>query len=220
MPVMDGFQALQEMRRLERECARQPAVVLACSAKALTEDVQACLTAGFDGYLSKPMRRQELLDTVRKATVDRGHASEDELHGPTFLVADGSDVMRIIIAKVLKELGQTRILEAGNGQEALELFKNNSVDCIICDWNMQRMKGIELLHEVRATESSKGVPFIMLTAEHLDDCASRAMDTGSTRFLTKPFHLEELKAAVASVLPELPELSKLPEQSKLPESRG
>jgi len=200
MPVMDGFQALHEIRRHERETGRPSTQVIACSAKALKEDEQACLRAGFDAYMSKPMRRSDLLGAVRRAAESMHGNANARSREPVFLVADDSSVMRIIVSKVLKEMGHSRILEANNGREALELFLGGEVDCIICDRNMPRMKGIELLQQVRALPKGAATPFIMLTAEHQDEYVSRATAEGITRYVTKPFRLEQLKEIVGSVL--------------------
>jgi PAS domain S-box-containing protein len=68
MPVMDGYTATREIRRLEREegCKRTPIVAL--TAYALTEDIQKCLDAGCDDHLTKPIRKPILMEAIRKFT--------------------------------------------------------------------------------------------------------------------------------------------------------
>ena len=64
MPVMDGFTATQEFRKLEREKGLPATPVIALTAYSLRSDEERCLAAGCDAYLSKPIRKQHLLDMV------------------------------------------------------------------------------------------------------------------------------------------------------------
>ncbi len=66
MPVMDGYTATREIRRLEREEGRKPTPIVALTAYALKEDIQKCLDAGCDGHLTKPIRKPILLEAIRK----------------------------------------------------------------------------------------------------------------------------------------------------------
>ena len=65
MPVMDGFQATQAIRKLaDPRRARLP--IIAVTAHALKGDAERCLAAGMDGYLSKPVQREELLELIER----------------------------------------------------------------------------------------------------------------------------------------------------------
>ena len=85
MPVMDGFQATQAIRKLaDPKKARLP--IIAMTAHALKGDAERCLEAGMDGYISKPVKAEELIELVERlarepvgpsepiATADRGGA--------------------------------------------------------------------------------------------------------------------------------------------------
>ncbi|MEX2588477.1 MAG: PAS domain S-box protein [Actinomycetota bacterium] len=72
MPVMDGYQATQKIRRLGGPAARVP--IIALTASAMASDRDRCLRAGMDYYLSKPMEKQELAETVIQA-MQSGHNS-------------------------------------------------------------------------------------------------------------------------------------------------
>jgi CheY-like chemotaxis protein len=62
MPVMDGFQATREIRRIEEKAARVP--IIAMTASAMLGDREACLAAGMDDYVTKPFNSMSLLETV------------------------------------------------------------------------------------------------------------------------------------------------------------
>jgi two-component system sensor histidine kinase/response regulator len=66
MPVMDGYTATREIRRLEREGGRRPTPIVALTAYALKEDIRKCLDIGCDAHLTKPIRKPILLEFIRK----------------------------------------------------------------------------------------------------------------------------------------------------------
>lgn len=71
MPVMNGYEATAAIREQEAELRRRPAQILALTAHVLEEERQACLNAGMNGFLTKPLRQQDLMDaidTARKAS--------------------------------------------------------------------------------------------------------------------------------------------------------
>jgi CheY-like chemotaxis protein len=64
MPEMDGLTATQEIRKMERREDRPATPIVGLTANAMTGDREACLNAGMDGYLSKPIRSAELLAVI------------------------------------------------------------------------------------------------------------------------------------------------------------
>ncbi len=117
------------------------------------------------------------------------------------LVVDDSKVMRGIIRKMLAALPGVGVVEARDGKEAWELLRTQAVDVILSDWNMPRMRGIELLRLVRADPGLSKVPFLMVTAEAQDVNHGEAAAAGVSSYLTKPFTSETLRAALAPFLP-------------------
>ena len=70
MPLMDGYEACRAIRAKERERNRRPTPIIALTARAMKSDKEACFAAGMDGYVTKPIRSQELrraLETYARA---------------------------------------------------------------------------------------------------------------------------------------------------------
>jgi two-component system chemotaxis response regulator CheY len=116
-------------------------------------------------------------------------------------VVDDSKVMRGIIRKMLAAFPQVEVVEARDGMQAWELLQAQAVDVILSDWNMPRMKGIDLLRRVRADADLGEVPFIMVTAEAQSANHSAADAARVSAYLTKPFTAETLWAVLAPFLP-------------------
>ncbi len=76
MPVMDGLEATRQIRRLEAERGQHLPIV-AMTAHVKIGDEERCLEAGMDGYLSKPIRREQLLDAIQEIVLDAEHPDPD-----------------------------------------------------------------------------------------------------------------------------------------------
>jgi two-component system chemotaxis response regulator CheY len=115
------------------------------------------------------------------------------------LVVDDFATMRRIIKNVLKQIGFTNIVEADDGTTALEALKEKKVDLIISDWNMPKMTGLDLLKTVRGNESTKDLPFVMVTAEAQKDNVLQAVQAGVSNYIVKPFTADTVKEKLAKV---------------------
>ena len=116
------------------------------------------------------------------------------------LVVDDSKVMRGVLRKMLGCDG-TEVLEAHDGKHALEVLAAEPVDCVISDWNMPRMKGIELLRRVRQDAALAHLPFVMVTAEAMAQNVAEADAARVSAYLTKPFTAEGLWDTLRAILP-------------------
>lgn len=102
------------------------------------------------------------------------------------VVEDLSD-MRDIVRRLLGVLGYDKVTTATNGFEAWEQLKVDRFDLVLCDWNMPKMSGRELLEKVRSTPALNHLPFIMITGETASDRVKNAISGGVTDFIVKPF---------------------------------
>src|SRR5438270_13097976 len=108
------------------------------------------------------------------------------------LVVDDSRTIRIIIGKMLREIG-IEVLEATNGVEALEQIKRNpNVELLLVDWNMPEMNGIEFIRAVRSQPAYKAVPILMVTSEAQGEQVTQALSAGANEYLMKPFNKDVL----------------------------
>lgn len=122
----------------------------------------------------------------------------------TVLTVDDARLIRRNVANLLGELDVSRVLEAGNGREAIAILRQHRVDLIISDWTMPEMNGQELLEWVRANEDTQKTPFIMLTAEGDQERVIAALKAGVTNYIIKPFTSETLYKKIRQFLPKTP----------------
>jgi len=109
------------------------------------------------------------------------------------LVIDDSRAMRLILGGTLKQLGY-EVLEAGNGQEALDRIRDHGKpDVAMVDWNMPVMSGMEFVKAVRADASLDSLPLVMVTTETEMDQVASALEAGVNEYVMKPFTREALK---------------------------
>ncbi|GLQ05636.1 response regulator [Sneathiella chinensis] len=118
------------------------------------------------------------------------------------LIVDDYKTMLRIIRNLLKQLGFDNVDEASDGSAALAKMRTRKYGLIISDWNMEPMTGYQLLQEVRADESLKATPFIMITAESKTDNVIAAKKAGVNNYIVKPFNAATLKTKMAAVLGE------------------
>jgi two-component system, chemotaxis family, chemotaxis protein CheY len=105
-----------------------------------------------------------------------------------FLVVDDFSTMRRIVRNLLKELGYTNVDEAEDGVAALQKLRGGAgFQFVVTDWNMPNMTGIELLKNIRADDSLKHLPVLMITAEAKKENIIEAAQSGASGYIVKPF---------------------------------
>jgi two-component system chemotaxis response regulator CheY len=124
------------------------------------------------------------------------------MDGITALIVDDSSVMRKIVERSLRQAGITlaRVLEAGNGAEALAVLADNRVDLILCDINMPVMDGLEFVKTLPTVPNAKNVPVVMITTEGSEAHVVQALSSGARGYIRKPFTLDQVKEQVIPVL--------------------
>jgi len=115
------------------------------------------------------------------------------------LAVDDSSSMRQMVAFTLKGAGY-QVVEAADGQEALNKAKSQSFDLIITDVNMPIMDGITFIKNLRGEANYKFTPMLMLTTESSSDKKAAGKAAGATGWIVKPFNPDQLLNTVKKVL--------------------
>lgn len=113
------------------------------------------------------------------------------------LIVDDDASTRISLKAVVESFGY-RVLVAGSGQEALELFESNNCNIILSDWEMHGMTGPELCQRIRTLGHTTYTYFILLTSHSNTEHVVEGLEAGADDFMSKPFNPAELKVRIQS----------------------
>jgi two-component system chemotaxis response regulator CheY len=115
------------------------------------------------------------------------------------LVVDDSRTMRMLVTRTLRQagFGGHDIVEAGDGLEALDVIRSVGADIVLCDWNMPRMSGLELLQTLRGHGDKR--PFGFVTSEGTPAMREVAEKEGANFVITKPFTAEIFQQVLGGV---------------------
>jgi two-component system chemotaxis response regulator CheY len=116
----------------------------------------------------------------------------------TCLVVDDSRVIRKIARRILEEM-DFQIVEAEDGEQALEVCKRELPDAILLDWNMPVMDGYEFLGNLRRLPDGEQPKVVFCTTENGIDHISRALRAGANEYIMKPFDKDIVAAKFQEV---------------------
>ena len=111
------------------------------------------------------------------------------------LLIDDSKSMRAIMRAALQPMGKLDIVEAHDGVDATSKVIACKPQLILCDSDMPKMNGLELLEKVRADARFATLPVLMLTTEGQPELIAKAKSLGARGWMVKPFKPEQLVAA-------------------------
>lgn len=191
MPGLDGFMVLE---KLKANVATQDIPVVIVSALA---EQEKGLSLGAVDYLTKPIDRQRLLQSVSQLTRLK---SREGKFPAVFIVDDDKELVDLVRIHLLMG-GNFRVTCAYNGREAIEKMKKQSPDLIILDILMPEMDGFEVIEALKSNPLTRHIPVIILTAKDLTEKEREALQLGTTRYLTKTlFSKEDLLAEVGDMV--------------------
>lgn len=114
------------------------------------------------------------------------------------LIADDAAFMRKMLRNALTSAGVTRFLEAKNGQEAADMYKEHQPDLVFMDVTMPEKNGLEALKEIM--ESNPEAKVVMCSAIGQDATIMEAIQTGACEFVVKPFKADQIVDIVTNLL--------------------
>ena len=202
MPVMDGLAAVKILK--SNDTVKKIPIV-ALTAYAMKEDRQKFFSAGFDGYLAKPIDTRAFLETIKtflspdpSARVEL-QAENREIHRWKILLVDDDPKSLRFYEAILGDKNYD-LLKAVTGREALELTKTHLPDLILLDIILPDIDGLEVTRRIRKDAAAKNIPIILITS--LDDSETKAIgiESGAEELLNKPVRPVELKARVNSMI--------------------
>ena len=114
------------------------------------------------------------------------------------LTVDDSRTIQAMLRHTLSSAG-FEVLQAGDGQQGLDVLAREKVDLVITDINMPVMDGIQFIREVRATGSHNSLPILILTTETSQEKRDQGRAAGGTGWIVKPFDPEKLISVINRV---------------------
>jgi PAS domain S-box-containing protein len=203
MPEMDGFMLAQRIRS-EPTLNGLPLLVLTSGPQ--HGDIARCRELEIAACLAKPVGEIELLDVICRSLDPRIFqstlpASQTESRKIHTLVVEDNPVNRLLATRLLEKHGYAFSV-ASNGQEALELLKNEHIDCVLMDVQMPVMDGLEATAAIRENERKNGghLPIIAMTAHAMTGDRERCVTSGMDDYISKPITAKELFSKLHRVL--------------------
>ena len=208
MPGMDGFTVAERIREHDQlSCSS----IMMLTSSARPGDRARCLELGVASYVSKPIKRSDLFDTITDVLANRPgkriHRSR-----PAPLPAEGQRRLRVLVAEdnavnqqvamgFLDRAGHAAVV-VGNGREVLATLAHHDFDLILMDLQMPDLDGFETTAAIREQERSTGahIPIVALTAHVVKGDAERCLAAGMDGYVPKPLRATELFAAIESAL--------------------
>ena len=118
----------------------------------------------------------------------------------SFLIVDDQFNVRRMIVNFLRAFDYQNFVDASDGERAWHKLQNNNIDFIICDFNMPNWSGLDLLKRVRNHPDYRNIPFLMVTAEVMEDLVAQSIEEGVDDYLTKPFQADTLMGKIRNIL--------------------
>jgi CheY-like chemotaxis protein len=196
MPNLNGIDATKKIREFD------PLIpIVAMTANVFESDRIACIEAGMNDFIPKPIKREELRKKIIKYCDSRyaGLSSEKEIR---VLIVDDSPFTRKVIKKnVLKYFPAWTVLTASDGIEASALLGSFSPDIVITDMVMPNMNGEALIKFIKTSKRYAGVKVIVITSVSKESPSlKRIISHGTIPVETKPCSFRTLKKHLESSL--------------------
>jgi two-component system, sensor histidine kinase and response regulator len=212
MPLMDGEAVGRAIK--EHPLLKKTRLILLTS-RGIRGDAARAHDAGFDAYLTKPIKQSQLFNAIisvfgKKADVEeQTHPAplitqytltENAPQGPRILLAEDNLVNQKVALIHLRKLGYMADV-ANNGREALQAVKKGNYDVVLMDIQMPEMDGYEATRAIRrATRNGDHLPIIAMTANAMKGDREKCLEAGMDDYLSKPVNPKQLKEKLSAWL--------------------
>lgn len=202
MPGMDGFTVTERTR--SESGAAQP-IILMLTSGAQHGDLERCRQLGIAQHLVKPVRQQELFDSIKQAlggTLEPEplpalvRQAAPESGAPLrILLAEDNSVNQKLAELLLQKLGHS-VYVVGNGRLAVEALARERFDMVLMDVQMPEMGGFEATAVLREREKATGrhTPVVAMTAHAMKGDREKCIEAGMDDYISKPISSSDLEA--------------------------
>jgi len=206
MPDMSGYEVAKQIRNSETEIRRLPMIALS---SLMERKAKKCKEAGFDGFLSKPIRREKLFQMLEHILVAKEGEKEksyviqpqiltqysvrEEIkHSVRVLLAEDNPVNQKLATLMLTKAGY-QVEVAENGKKAVEKYTAaaSDFDLIFMDVQMPEMDGMEATRKIRNLKlETRNIPIVAITAHTMKGDREKCLEAGMDDYITKPIKRE------------------------------
>jgi len=116
------------------------------------------------------------------------------------LIVEDSPTMRQLLVFALKRLKNADIVEAQDGMDGLRKVTSDHFDLALVDINMPVMDGLKLISLIRAEDSLRDMPIVVITTEGANEDRERALSLGANEYLTKPIQANKVLSVAKGLL--------------------
>jgi diguanylate cyclase (GGDEF)-like protein/PAS domain S-box-containing protein len=151
------------------------------------------MSAGFDGYFSKPVSTRELPGLINRWLDVEGQSMDNNM--PRILCVDDDPRNLSLLEAMLSPRGYD-VVSAMNGSEAIEKIKSERIDICLLDVLMPEIDGFEVCRWIKADDLHRNIPVVMITSCTDMENRIRGIEAGAEDFISKPFDSAEVLARI------------------------
>ena len=212
MPVMDGFELAEKIKKRTVDAGQAQATVLMLTSGGKPGEASRCKQLGISAYLLKPVLKADLMAAILKALSQRQsqasaspalvtrHTLRDAVHKLRILVAEDNAVNQAVIIRVLQKMGHLPVL-AQTGKEAVALATAEKFDIAFMDVQMPEMDGLAATAAIRKSEtvSRTHLPIFAMTAHAMSGDRDRCLQAGMDGYITKPVRFSDIEQTLSGL---------------------
>lgn len=195
MPVMDGIETIRKIKDITPDPSHAAPYIVLYSSSDDGNLQDACDELEIENRLVKPIRMKQMYQVLstlknsekKKPEQIKNVASEVSTNELKILIAEDNAINLLLTKTYLSDiLPHALIIDAKDGNEAIEQYQKESPDLILMDIQMPNLNGIEATKKIRTIEKDIEIPIIALTAGSLPGEKEKCLQAGMSDFLTKP----------------------------------